>query len=255
MYYALDRLDAGGHNEDGSKFYLQLDVRKRARIEDTLDLTILFTAIRTSSAMRVGKVQGGPYEVVYRFEEQPPLPVQQVIAGLGGKMELTLYGAFPLQGEPADIDSLINESFSRLALQASQDMGIEISVAGVAEYEKRLSKQNMQRDDDEEAYWIAVAKTAAFAGQALKKEMEGRWKISYEDIGMDQITFHTKEGRFNVMSKVQKYIHNGDTDSIHALLKVVLSRPGSQNAPGITGEPTAEKGTGKRGFFGRMFGK
>jgi hypothetical protein len=258
MYASLDRIDIVTQSvtqRDGREEYWQTDHRDAQEIEKQRALSTLFALTRILNPRR-GVPSGQPAPVmVYSAMYPPPEFLLQALRAAGALLTLgddldpkpipgpatesrergsflgrTIGAARGLLGGAADrkdegtpsLDDIIQNAFTSLAREVAAEHGVPMTLAGLQTVEDALAATAGSADEDEAAYWSAVFKLGAFAGELIRTSNGGRW-VQVETGSLPfalSTTYRGAEATMNPLGKAIKRFAEGEGESVVALVRV-----------------------------------
>jgi hypothetical protein len=259
MYASLGRIDIVAQR-DGRKEYWQTDHRDAEEIEKQRALSILFALARILNPRR-GVQAGEPEPVmIYSAVSPPPEFLLQALRAAGALLTVgndldpkpipgpaaatpergsflgrAIGAARGILGGAADgtdagapsLDDIVQDAFSRLAREAAAEHGVPMTLAGLQTVEDALAATAVSADEDETAYWSAVFKLGALAGELIRASNGGRWvQVQTGSLPFALSTrYRGGEATMNPLGKAIKFFTDGEDDSVVALVRVAQTTP------------------------------
>lgn len=148
MYSSLHWSDFLAQHKDGTIFIVLTDHRTPLEVEAEGDISTAFAIIRIFNAIRMVREQEAPFKVLYSAKYQPPEFLHQEIASAGGILSIDQNEiAYP--GNPPDILSLMNGSFSNLAHTVARRQGSPLTLDGLKDVERKYFETGPNLEEDE----------------------------------------------------------------------------------------------------------
>lgn len=229
MYCSLRRVDIVTESPAGERVLVQTDHRTVAEIDEMPELSLLFALARVQLPQRVPEWAGATVRYVALGGAHPL--IAQAVASAGGELYLE-QTPFDLSAvERADPGELADQAFAALARRVLMREQLELGEAALEELEQRLTGTPAE-EDDEVAYWSAVAELAAVTGEVMRARFGGHWIADahgYADIpfmfrGADD------DAQSNVVGKAVRFLAHGEAQSPRLLLRAFEDR-GTPDGP------------------------
>ena len=229
MYCSLRRVDIVTESPSGERVLVQTDHRAPAEIDEMPELSVLFALARVLLPQRVPEWAGAVVRYVALGGAHPL--VAQAVAAAGGELHVE-QTPFDLS-EVARVDpgELADQAFAALSRRVLMREQLELGESALEELERRLAG-TPEEDDDEVAYWTAVAELAAVTGEVMRERYGGRWIADahgYADIpfmfrGADD------DAQSNIVGKAVRFLAHGEAQSPRLLLRAFEDR-GTPDGP------------------------
>lgn len=229
MFSSLDRADIAMESPvDGRVEFVQTDHRSANELEQDRELATLFLLIRILQPKRMVK-PGSPEPMVScLFMEPPPEFIREVVASCGGRIVLG-EKLIPVDDlpTPRPLDHLLADAFHALAVSVAEEFSTSLTVEGLAIIENQILQQFEPLDENEIAYWSAVVKLGAFAGELVRQANGGHWnKVETGTLPLALATsFRGGTASVNPLGKAIKFFDNGPDDSLVSLVELLMSQP------------------------------
>lgn len=229
MYSSLDRADIAMKSPtDGTVEFVQTDHRSAEELEQDRELASLFLLIRILQPKRM--IEPGSPEPIVRcvFTERPPEFIREIVASAGGRI---VFGDQHIPDDdlpsPRPLDQVLANAFHALAVSVAGEFSTSLTLEGLSIVEKQISLEFEPLDEDEIAYWSAIVKLGAFAGELIRQNNGGRWiKVETGTLPLAlETSFRGNPASVNPLGKAIKFFDNGSEDSVISLVKLVTREP------------------------------
>ncbi|MGA2497978.1 MAG: hypothetical protein ABSH20_09565 [Tepidisphaeraceae bacterium] len=229
MFSSLDRIDiVMTPTPDGHPRYVQTDHRTKEEIQKDETLSILFAGARVFNLMRLAEA-GSPEPVVfYSMRERPPEFLERMVRASGGRVVL---GA-NLESPTAETNlhslvTMIGAALADLAAAVAAEHAVTLSANAIGAIERALAQEAGSPEKDETAYWSAVMKLGAFAGEAIRASNGGEWVLV--KTGSLPFALSTRFGgeqaTINPLGKAIKRFAVGEEESLATLAELIIGQP------------------------------
>ncbi|MFT7518371.1 MAG: hypothetical protein ACI9MC_000502 [Kiritimatiellia bacterium] len=222
MYSSLDRVDLVVTMADDKERYVQTDHRDAQEIEDELPLSILFCVARVLGARRLASINNSDADVVIAMMSEPPPPdLCRAIAASGGLLEVDQQ-MVDLPKHTEDPFDLVDKAMRYLAADVAQSMHVQLDERGLQTVQREAWVQGLNKEADEIGYWTWVLQVAAFAGEVLRGDGQGRWVADTHNMSVLPYTFDQGGGRLlNVFGRCARLINEGPDEGPSVLLGII----------------------------------
>src|SRR5262249_33669450 len=159
---------------------------------------------------------GDPEPVVlYEALHQPPEFLLRAIRAAGGTLSVgRTPQPVPDEAGGPPLETIVESAFTDLARRGAAGYGVELNSTGAEVVERTLAETAADPEEDEFAYWSAVLKLGAFAGELIRASNGGRWVVV--DTGSLPFalstTYQGSEATVNPLGKAVKRFANGEGD-------------------------------------------
>ncbi|WNG24453.1 hypothetical protein F0U62_10825 [Cystobacter fuscus] len=224
MYSSLDSIDIVTQNEEtGRKGFLQTDHRSAAEIQREREVSTLFALTRMLNARQAIESEGGPVDVLYVCSEAPPDFLRSVVTSAGGRVQINDEPVSVYEGPIGLPEELADVAFRGLAFRVAHEREASLDERLLSALEEEYAQQPGV-EQDEPGYWTRVVELAAVAGELLRARHGGRWAEA-QDLATMPFAFRLGgEGAspvtVNVVGKAERFLSNGDRDSLVLLLRM-----------------------------------
>jgi len=224
VFSSLDRIDVVLEPAGGRQTVVQTDHREAAEVAAEPELSTLFAVIRVLNPVRAAE-PGLVRSIQYDIQHEPPGFLADAIRAAGGSLTVDR------QARPADVvpplDGIVSEAFAGLARRTATDHGVEVTQVGLAVVERSLAAAAPDPEDDEFAYWSAVVKLGAFAGEVVRAANGGEWRVVETGTLPFALAtrFRGEPATANPLGKAIKQLENGDEDSVSSLVALLGQSP------------------------------
>ena len=254
MFASLHRADAEMTPENGRARFVLTDHRDAGEIADVRELSIVFALVRI---LRTQRIATPTPAVFYYLPGLPPNFLVEAAASAGARVKV---GEDPRAWldvtdtgsgrAPRPVDVIFNEAMSGLAVRTAAEAGVSLDVDGLHAFEKTQLPRDDEEDEDEieidvdfdgdeegvdvekkeadggEARWTTIVKLASFAGEVLRRQVNGRWIVKMDGDQSFPLLFECTSGNkelvVNLLGKGQKFHEQGIEDSLALLASTVI---------------------------------
>jgi len=175
-----------------------------------------------------------PVDVLYVCSEPPPEFLRGVVTSAGGRVQINDEPVSPYEGPIGAPEDLADDAFRRLAYRVAHEQGVSLDerlLTGL----QGASAQAPDVEQDESGYWTRVAALAAVAGELLRARHGGRWVEASDRATMPFAFRLGGEGAspaiVNVVGKAERFLANGERDSLVLLLRMAEDQAHSATLP------------------------
>ncbi|HEY1016385.1 MAG TPA: hypothetical protein VGE07_26990 [Herpetosiphonaceae bacterium] len=227
MYSSLDRIDITTAGENGRRWYIQTDHRSADEMAQATELSTVLALLRILNAQRLADSEGAQGEIRYVVSSPPPAFMLRAIAAAGGRSFVDLDVPVAAPADAPALDDLLQSAFAALAQRTAADLGVAISLEGLAAAELALTAEPVDPERDEIGYWGRILRLGALGGEVMRAANGGRWTIG----GMGTLPvvlatgFRGEQATVNPLGKVIKLLANGEEDSLVSLVRMIIGQP------------------------------
>lgn len=253
MFASLHRADAELTPENGRARFVLTDHRDAGEMADVRELSIVFALVRI---LRTQRIATPTPAVFYYLPGLPPNFLVEAAASAGARVKV---GEDPRAWldvtdtgsgrAPRPVEVIFNEAMSGLAVRTAAESGVSLDVDGLHAFEKtQLPREDEDEDEIEidvdfdgdeegvdvekkeadggEARWTKIVKLASFAGEILRRQVNGRWIVKMDGDQSFPLLFECTSGDkelvVNLLGKGQKFHEQGIEDSLALLASTVI---------------------------------
>lgn len=230
MHASLDTIDVQLDAQHGRKRAIQTDSRDHSRILADRHLSVIFALIRCVNPLR----SRDSFSVIYNCRTNPPGFLRDAVAAAGAELWVGDDPSFlarprtPSSVNVGTVNELFCDGMWELALAAGARLAEPLEALVRAEGVAGTS--GAPDASDEAAFWSAVVRLAALAGEALRISADGVWRYAPEALAtlpfICDCRFRGDRATVNPLGKALKFIRDpSDGEEPSALVRAVLASP------------------------------
>lgn len=230
----LDRIDIVANDEDGGERWISV-AGSGWPVADEARLIALFL-IKMANLWRHAAHQETPIRMELVSMDEPPICVLEIAERKGMAVTVGIEDRRPAHGRPTgfpnapdgwpDIDALQQANAREIAKR--RDLPLPPTLEALDELDAVLAERREdagvgEDDESDEAFdGDLVVLAGAYAGEAIRAQVGGRWTYDPEAELMNPIHLVIGESKINVLGKAGKFLRSGPSDSVASLASMVV---------------------------------